>query len=43
MYRYLRQDGRYLGTPDLFDEEAALALEYDGAHHRAVRRQARDS
>jgi len=36
-------DGRHLGTPDLFDEEAALALEYDGAYHRALRRQARDN
>ena len=37
------EDGRHLGTPDIFDEEAALAVEYDGAHHRAVRRQARDN
>ena len=37
------RDGRHLATPDLFDEESALALEYDGAHHRALRRQARDN
>ena len=37
------QDGRHLGTPDLFDEEAALALEYDGTHHRALRRQTSDN
>jgi hypothetical protein len=34
---------RRLGTPDPFDQETALALEYDGAHHRALRRQARDN
>ena len=28
-------DGRLLGVPDLFDAEAGLVGEYDGAHHKA--------
>ena len=27
-------DGRFLGIPDLLDEEAGLALEFDGKDHR---------
>lgn len=27
-------DGRFLGTPDLFDPEAGLATEFDGKYHR---------
>ena len=28
------RDGRFLGTPDLLDEEAGLAVEFDGQDHR---------
>jgi hypothetical protein len=30
------QNGQLLGYPDLLDPEAALAIEYDGAHHRQL-------
>ena len=33
----LDQDGRFVAVPDLFDEEAGLALEYDGASWDAAR------
>lgn len=29
-------------TPDLFDDEAGLVVEYDGTEHRAARRHTRD-
>lgn len=35
-------DGRLLGVPDLFDEEAGLVGEYDGAHHKDGSRHRRD-
>jgi hypothetical protein len=35
--------GRLLGYPDLLDEEAGLAIEYDGADHRRVGRQTSDN
>lgn len=34
--------GRLLGIADLLDEEAGLAVEYDGADHRTARRHTRD-
>jgi hypothetical protein len=34
-------DGRFLGTPDLFDPDAGLATEFDGQDHRE-RQQHRD-
>lgn len=34
--------GRLLGTPDLFDEEAGVVGEYDGAEHRHGARHSRD-
>lgn len=34
--------GREIGEVDLFDEEAGLAIEVDGAEHRNAKRQARD-
>lgn len=34
--------GRLLCVADLFDEEAGMVVEYDGAEHRKVRRHARD-
>ena len=34
-------DGRFVGVPDLFDPEAGLVGEYDGAHHK-LRAQHRD-
>lgn len=36
-------DGRLLGYADLFDEEAGLFGEYDGAEHRTASRQTRDA
>lgn len=36
-------DGRLLGYADLFDEEAGMLGEYDGAEHRKARRQTRDA
>lgn len=36
-------DGRLLGYADLFDEEAGMVGEYDGAEHRRARRQTRDA
>lgn len=36
-------DGRLLGIPDLFDPEAGLVGEYDGADHLAEDRRARDA
>lgn len=35
-------DGKLLGYADLFDEEAGMFGEYDGADHRRASRQARD-
>ncbi len=35
-------DGRLLGIPDLFDEEAGVVVEFDGAEHRKARRHTRD-
>lgn len=35
--------GRFLGCADLFDAEAGLVLEYDGAEHQRARRRARDA
>lgn len=32
--RVFDDDGVLIGHPDLFDPEAALATEFDGAHHR---------
>ncbi|CAM3260146.1 hypothetical protein NODU109028_07585 [Nocardioides dubius] len=34
--------GNHLGTPDLFDEEAGLVVEYDGAHHLQRAQRLRD-
>ncbi len=34
--------GCHLGTPDLLDEEAGLAIEYDGAHHQEHGQRRRD-
>ena len=34
--------GNHLATPDLLDEEAGLALEYDGAHHLDLHRRRAD-
>ncbi|MGI8523738.1 MAG: hypothetical protein ACR2K3_10585 [Nocardioides sp.] len=35
-------DGHLLGIPDLFDEQAGLVGEYDGAHHKEQARHQRD-
>jgi hypothetical protein len=35
-------DGRLLGTADLFDEEAGMVIEFDGAEHRRARRHTSD-
>lgn len=35
-------DGRHVGTPDLLDEQAGLAIEHDGAAHLTSRRRAVD-
>lgn len=35
--------GRHLGTVDLLDADAGLAVEYDGAHHRGARQHAADN
>jgi very-short-patch-repair endonuclease len=35
--------GKLIGTPDLLDVEAGLAIEYDGAHHAELRRRVRDA
>jgi hypothetical protein len=34
--------GNLIGTPDLFDEEAGVAVEYDGSHHLDLGQRARD-
>ena len=36
-------DGRFLGTPDLFDPEAGLVTEFDGKDHRDRRRHQADN
>ncbi len=36
------RSGQFLGTPDLFDTEAGLVVEYDGADHRRPTRRRRD-
>ncbi|CUR54901.1 conserved hypothetical protein [metagenome] len=36
------ESGRLLGIADLFDEEAGLVVEYDGADHRSARRHTAD-
>jgi hypothetical protein len=36
------RDGRHIGTPDLLDEEAGVAGEYDGPLHLAGERRGRD-
>ena len=36
------RDGRLLGYPDLFDPDAGLVAEYDGADHRSAERHGRD-
>ncbi|GGF52770.1 hypothetical protein GCM10011519_28440 [Marmoricola endophyticus] len=36
-------DGRHLGTPDLLDVEAGLAVEHDGAEHHGGTRRLVDS
>jgi hypothetical protein len=36
-------DGRFLGTPDLFDPEAGLITEFDGKDHRMRRRHQADN
>jgi very-short-patch-repair endonuclease len=38
----LDKAGRLTGVPDLFDVEAGVAVEYDGADHRSRRRHAAD-
>jgi hypothetical protein len=35
--------GRFVGCADLFDAEAGLVVEYDGAEHRRERRRTRDA
>lgn len=35
--------GRFLGRPDLLDEEAGLAAEYDGGHHRELKQHTEDN
>lgn len=39
---YARDGGRLLGCADLFDAQAGLVGEYDGGHHAAAGRRARD-
>ncbi len=34
--------GRHIGTPDLFDPETGLAIEYDGKHHLQLNQRAQD-
>lgn len=36
-------DGRFLGTPDMFDPDAGLATEFDGKDHRERRRHQADN
>lgn len=36
-------DGRFICTPDLFDPEAGLVVEYDGAEHRKITRHTSDA
>ena len=36
-------DDRFLGTPDLFDPEAGLVIEFDGKDHRMRRRHQADN
>ena len=38
---YDRDTGYVLGRPDLLDDEAGVAVEYDGAHHRGPTRSCR--
>lgn len=37
------RDGRFVATPDLLDEEAGMAIEYDGEVHAGPARRARDA
>lgn len=41
--RVYDDDGNFLGRPDLLDEEAAVAVEFDGAEHRKLARQTSDN
>jgi len=41
--RVYDDDGNFLGRPDLLDEEAAVAVEYDGSEHRKLARQTSDN
>lgn len=41
--RIFDEDGMFLGQPDLFDPEAALATEFDGAYHRDREQHHRDN
>ncbi len=35
--------GQLLGMPDLLDDDAGFVVEYDGAHHRALRQHTSDN
>lgn len=41
--RVYDEDGNFLARPDLLDEEAAVAVEFDGAEHRKIARQTKDN
>ena len=41
--RLFDDEGVFLGNPDLFDQEAALAAEFDGKHHREREQHRKDN